>query len=172
MLRYPLHKNQARYNISSFRFSKFASISLTVAKLCIVPFFANWKYGRPKMRQIINETHDSQGEVYGQILQGLYFQIRKEFAAYFYCTFILSINEHLLWLWAKSDEVRPFCCCCCCFLFKNVDFKGFWYFGSHLGFCHRNQNCHLAYFKDNQSLSLKITTALVEKRFMTCEDPL
>ena len=45
---------------------------------------------------------------YGQILHGLYFQNRKDFASDFFCAFILPIDEHILQLWAKSDEVSTF----------------------------------------------------------------
>ena len=41
----------------------------------------------------------------GQIFELLYFQNRKEFAADFFCVFILPIDEQTVWIWAKSEGV-------------------------------------------------------------------
>ena len=41
----------------------------------------------------------------GQIFELLYFQNRKEFATDFFCVFILPIDEHIVWIWAKSEGV-------------------------------------------------------------------
>ena len=41
----------------------------------------------------------------GQIFELPYFQNRKEFAADFFCVFILPIDEQTVWIWAKSEGV-------------------------------------------------------------------
>ena len=41
----------------------------------------------------------------GQIFELLYFQNRKEFATDFFCVFILPIDEHIVWIWVKSEGV-------------------------------------------------------------------
>ena len=40
-----------------------------------------------------------------RIFELLYFQNRKEFAADFFCVFILPIDEQRVWIWAKSEGV-------------------------------------------------------------------
>ena len=41
----------------------------------------------------------------GQIFELLYFQNCMEFAADFFCVFILPIDEQTVWIWAKSEGV-------------------------------------------------------------------
>ena len=41
----------------------------------------------------------------GQIFELLYFQNGKEFATDFFCVFILPIDEHIVWIWIKSEGV-------------------------------------------------------------------
>ena len=66
-----------------------------------------------QVKDQINQWRDAQkpkrGGGSGQIFELLYFQNRKEFAADFFCVFILPIDEQTVWIWAKSEGVTwPF----------------------------------------------------------------
>ena len=61
-----------------------------------------------QVKDLINQWRDARKQKRGgsgQIIELLYFRNRKEFATDFFCVFILPIDEHIVWIWVKSEGV-------------------------------------------------------------------